>query len=299
MQQNAKYYYLDKNKIHDFIISKNPKIFFTKLASIYVLIGLVFCLFSYFANLKFFFFVAIGLLQYLLVQALHEAWHYHKGRNFFESLFVTNLLSLLLFMPLSARKVHFKHHKDLGHKLDDPDYIKQPKSITEFIFNCIFFFSGVDAIKRFFFYNNKKNKSNRDYFGIIYILITQLIFYFLLKNFFKISLMDYIILWPLPIITIVNGLNKLRLLAEHGINYDSQCLRSFSKKKIINKFFGAFGFTDHAEHHVYPNLRHHQLKKIKKSFDSSDFSESKIKKTKVEYIDEDYISFILRTIKNS
>ena len=145
MSNNSNYYYLNKNKIYDFISCKDQFIFLKNLFFIYILIVFSFYLYSQFSHLIVFF-IIIGLLQYLLVQALHEAWHYHKGKSFFETILVTNILSFLLFIPLTARKIHFHHHKNLGDSINDPDYVKAPETIKQLIFQSIFYLEILQVI---------------------------------------------------------------------------------------------------------------------------------------------------------
>jgi fatty acid desaturase len=299
MINSAKYYYLNKKKIYDFINYKDKFTFLINLLSIYVLIILSFYLFSLFLHLEAFFFVIIGLLQYLLVQALHEAWHYHKGKSYFETIFVTNILSFLLFIPLTARKIHFHHHKNLGDSINDPDYVIPPENIYQLIFQSIFYLSGIDAIKRYFKLNNISDLSKERFYektiNSLSILSVQILFFFNLNFFFNIVFIDFIILWVLPLITIVNFLNKIRLIAEHGIGYGGTNLKSFSKNNLINRFLGAFGFVNHAEHHVYPNIRYYSLEKIKKDFNNLYLNDKNI--VKVEYINNNYFSYIFSSLK--
>ena len=232
-------------------------------------------------------FFLISFFQYLLIQALHEAWHFYF-KNKLLSLF---FLSYPLLLNSNARKNHFAHHKYFGQENLDPDYIPLPKSKKEFINYILISFTGYYAFKRFLFLmkinkvesGEKKNNIfdlkklfNSDNFSFLIVQIIFISFFYLIG----LNLFFYIFLWFVPLITLTRVINCLRLMSEHSLGYNENFYRSFENNDLITKFFGAYGFDRHAEHHLVPYLKHTDLylvsNKIKNTSLNSSDSENQL-----------------------
>ena len=247
-------------------------------------------------------FIFIPLLQYLLIQALHEAWHFHF-KNKILSLF---FLSYPLLLNSNARRNHFEHHKHFGDYENDPDFIKPPNSKREFLEYILISLTGIYTLKRFMFL--MKSKNSRDYDNIeniknrnlsffksdnIWLIFTQIIF---ISFFYSINLniFYYLFLWLVPLITVTRTINCLRLISEHSVNYKKNFFRSFENSDLITRFFGAYGFDRHAEHHLFPYVNYKNLFKVSKKIKEMDNEYQELKDPiNIEFSKKNHLEFLL------
>ncbi len=93
-------------------------------------------------------FLLIGWLQYVLVQAMHEALHQKMGADGSGA-----LPALATAWPVGLtrayRAVHFAHHRYPGDSEKDPDFVmygRFPESRGELLKMIAFYFCGVPAV---------------------------------------------------------------------------------------------------------------------------------------------------------
>ena len=75
--------------------------------------------------------------------------------------------------------------------------------------------------------------------------------------------LEYLILWILPLATVVPALLRLRALCEHGAVNNLESPVTAARTNISPKWFRFFLFPHHVnyhmEHHVYPSIPHYNL----------------------------------------
>ena len=250
-----------------------PRKFFAQVMFIYLYFVLIFSLINY-VSLSFIgivtgfaIYLLIGVGQYILAQSLHEAWHYYFfGRWKMLSRF---LISYPLSIPISARIAHFSHHRNFGDSENDPDFMSYsgfPKTKYGFLKFLMFGLSGCSAILRFIQLIKAPVRSGiisskvNIFSEIISILMVHILIFLLFSIFSK--WYYYLLFWVMPVLTIVKILVNLRLIAEHGNLKAGTRFRTFLSNSLSTKLVGAFGFANHAEHHLFPNVCSFQLPEI-------------------------------------
>ncbi len=210
-------------------------------------------------------FLSVGILQYHLLHAAHEASH----QDFRTRSKTANLVACFVAYPIgltkSFRDEHLQHHKHFGVPNLDPDlpiYKSPPKSKIDFLIFIIFSFSGLAAINQIFWGNKSstlKSSRSSDTISLIFVQIIIMIIFSL-----SMGPMYYLFFWLLPLITLVQGLAKLRGLAEHGDPVIGKfVLRTFLDNGLLACFFGNMGFRHHAEHHFYPMVPFENLQIVR------------------------------------
>jgi len=218
-------------------------------------------------GLAFFSFLAIGWLQYVIMQAMHESCHQaHKGLEKWAAVFC-------LFFPIGLtwayRKIHFAHHRSFNTEAD-PDrfaYINFPKSKTEFLGILFTHASGWAAARQFLKQNSgdtgqQHTGESRDK---VFLLLIQLIIFTVFT--LLASPLDYFLFWIGPLVTVGKVLGYLRLLAEHGDPKKGPVLRTFRCAAIPGAILGPYGFARHAEHHADMKTPFSKLKHLSQKSD--------------------------------
>lgn len=228
-------------------------------------------------------FVASGWLQYVLVQAMHEACHqkFHLGGwpSFAAALFTTWPLGL----TRAYRKIHFAHHRFAGDPSRDPDwplYSTFPRSRWHFIGMILFYGTGLPAVIQKLRQRGSTNtrrgargSAQRAVVGeLAMVAALQLAFLVVYSagawalslsvgpvSIVAWGLVLYVAFWFAPIVTVVKTLGFLRILAEHGDPVRPIAFRSFDANALGRLILGPFGFAQHAEHHAYMAIPHNVL----------------------------------------
>ncbi len=194
--------------------------------------------------------VLIGWLQYVLIQAMHEACH--QVCDGLPGWLAGVLLFNAFGLSRSYRKIHLAHHRHFN-STDDPDghaYLRFPSSRLELMSILGRHLSGWAAVRQLVDQSvgqagQKHAGSPLDRFAMP---LTQLV---ILGAFTLLSgPQDYVLFWLLPLFTVVKLLGYLRILAEHADPERGPILRSF-RCGAAGRILGPYGFTRHAEHHAY------------------------------------------------
>lgn len=221
-----------------------------------------------------------GVMMYHLNILAHDGLHYSLFKNRKINDMVTRWLLLApQAAPLtSMRKNHLFHHKRLGYSDDlDNQYYDLKGKKTRFMFVAWFFgvFSGLYAIPLFIKLlkrNNKLDSSKSKKISklldiisifVMHVLIAALLWYLTGEVF------SYVLLWLLPMLTIMVGLNSTRSCLEHAsteVVDEGQDGRLFSfQSTALELFFLApFNMNYHAEHHAFMSIPYYQLPKLRK-----------------------------------
>lgn len=209
-------------------------------------------------------FIVLGWLQYLLLQALHEAVHRFFGQDNLASLLAAILTTYPVGFTRDYRALHLAHHRYFGDAESDPDYASYgdfPKSRWQFLRLIAGHSVGISAIKQFFTQQklNQQNAGKKNFWSkeLGFLLATQLLLLILLNG--QIAWWAYFVFWLAPLFVIVKPLSVLRVLCEHGDPMEIAVLRTFACSPWQRNILGAFGLGQHAEHHVKPTVLYEQL----------------------------------------
>lgn len=216
-------------------------------------------------------FIVIGLLQYRLLHAAHEACH----QDFRPGSKSKNLVAILVAYPIgltkSFRTEHLLHHSYFGDPERDPDYPTfgvSPSSRIGYLVFVLKGFSGVAAIEQVVRRIRSTKPDAAARIDSLLLVASQLVL--LIVFTVSISPESYFLFWLLPLLTIVKGLAQLRGLAEHGDPVPHKyVLRSFLNDGIVALFMGNMGFRHHAGHHLYPMVPYEHLQMVREKMLSS------------------------------
>jgi len=216
------------------------------------------------------------------LQIVHEGAHslIHKNKKINDVL--GSIIGGLIGISMHKyRYTHGMHHVHTNTNLDDPADLEKytitditKKELWLLFLRDIFGVSAMTRIKNIFI---KKSTDLNKETNIFYIVISQI---FLLL-FFKMSLINYLLLWIMPLLTVNMFLMRIRGIAEHGlpsqlklkINLSQEgalltrSLNTSSSKsnlaaKNIERFLiGSLSINYHLEHHLIPNIPHYNLRK--------------------------------------
>jgi fatty acid desaturase len=218
-------------------------------------------------------FLGIGWLQYCIAQAFHEVLHQKLGRKNWENFVAGLLTSYPIGLTPSYRQLHLAHHRYPGDPVRDPDYPNYsyfPQSKLAMCWHFLRMLLAFPAIFQFLKMRFERNhpqisdskpaksgaKSGR--FGeTLTLATTQLLI--LLSFSLAFNPLYYILLWLLPIVTLVKLMNSIRSLCEHGDPEKSFVYRSFTATGLNGLLLGVFGFNKHAEHHIYEMVPYQNL----------------------------------------
>jgi fatty acid desaturase len=212
-------------------------------------------------------FVAIGWLQYVVIQAMHESCHQTKGG------LGGRVASILLFYAIGLthayRNIHFAHHRSFNTELD-PDhfaYHRFPKSRRELVTTLLTHATGYAAARQLLEQNvgdtgQRHTGGGSDRLGLLLVQLVILGAFALLA-----SPIDYFVFWIAPLVTVAKVLGYLRILAEHGDPERGPVVRTFRCGAIPGVILGPYGFVRHAEHHARMNVPFSQLASVDREVD--------------------------------
>jgi fatty acid desaturase len=204
-------------------------------------------------------FLAIGWLQYVLIQAMHEACHQLRSG------LGNHLAAVLLFYAIGLtrayRRIHFAHHAHFN-SFDDPDYPAYhafPRSRGELLGTLLRHASGLAVAQQLREQNVGETGQSHpshpaDRVGMPLVQLGILGAFSALS-----SPLDYGFFWLIPLITVTKVLGYLRILAEHGDPHGVAAIRSFRCNPLAGAILGPYGFTRHAEHHAWASVPFSQL----------------------------------------
>jgi len=234
-------------------------------------------------------FFVLGVLYYHIIMIVHELVHYTFVPNRKLNEFLGNVLAPSVGLNFKQyRDHHLRHHWSKTVK-DDPDaYIYWPvikektwhKRIKIFIFGSVSELFTKIKLKSF-------PKTKEKFFIKHSVLLAQVIVFLLFIIFSK--LVYYFIFWLGPIIIVGLFLNRMRVLIEHGYDFENNInstpqitvnIKSNFLERII---FAPHNFNYHQEHHDFPGIPYYQL---------PEFYKSKINNKKHKKIQHSYLSML-------
>ncbi len=219
-------------------------------------------------------FLAIGILQYRLVIAVHETAHlsFYSSKKVNQSM--GKFLSSLLMIDFNNyQKSHWLHHRSKEANEDPDAYIYQPilQAKTGLQRALVFTFGSVREIFRKITLKSLLYKPNsRGGIGNMptdkfYILFAQIILFSYFLYFQK--PINYIFLWILPLATVALMLNRIRVLVEHAgsssldASYTLLPSANIKSNFLERLIISPYNFNYHLEHHRRPSLHYKELPK--------------------------------------
>lgn len=238
------------------------------------------------------FWLWFGVTQNGIINLLHESAH---GLTF-KNQGLARWLGRWLLAPLvlsdldDYRERHFQHHRLLG-SADDPKLVYRENirgwRVVWFFLRCVSMVEGVRLLQ-----NGKQDraapaKANGRLAAFARIALVQSLF---LASIGLTAALVHREPWPALLSVLIaygfvygHGLGGLtvfmaglRAIAEHQIGSDARAtqgdaaLRNFHCNPLSRLVFGAYGFAEHATHHLEPSIPHYNLPAATDAFGSED-----------------------------
>ena len=202
--------------------------------------------------------VAIGCAQLILLHASHEAWHQILKDDRSHPAWVEYLVTYPLGLSSGMRREHLAHHRFLHSPQMDPDfavYGRFPRSRSEALRQFFANLSGIAAVRQFLTRTTRDaGAAGGEAIRIAAVQVAIFLAFALTVEWFA-----YVILWLVPLVSVTKTLTYLRGMAEHGSPDGRPIVRSFPRSPASGRILGSFGFQNHAEHHLRPNIPYYAL----------------------------------------
>jgi fatty acid desaturase len=230
--------------------------------------------------------ILIGTRQHALFVLAHEAAHYRlferRGLNDFAGRLCATLQGLSM---CTYRVIHRLHHNNLYTELD-PDTALHggyPRGKAYLVRKLLKDLSGITAWKTYAYFlggapalntqtnvairplddtsEKLRNEARHDRNAVILFHAGSLIF-FSWNGF----LLQYFVLWILPLVTVVQAILRLRAIAEHGATTDFSSPLTAARTNLVPAWLGWLIFPHHVnyhiEHHLYASVPQYNLSEL-------------------------------------
>jgi fatty acid desaturase len=255
----------------DFRRNLRPQYFKNSLPVFSSHLYLIFCVilisnFNSFGNLQILMLATLslvgGLLAHRILLLVHEGAHFHLAKNRkFNDFLANTFCGVFVGTEVKTyRKIHNKHHQDLGLPTDPENSYAE-----EFDFTWIFAaFSGLKVLRTF----KKRESLDSSKRQLIMMLLSVTIHVTFVLGMLQLELSSVAIFWILSFFVVMPGIAALRNVLEHRFEMPSVAnpqlwgtlspemrvtTRLFTKKRI-SMFFGSVGFDRHLLHHWDPSI---------------------------------------------
>ena len=229
--------------------------------------------------------VVMAGLQHALFVLVHDAVHY----RLFENRPLNDLVGRLLAIPIGIsmyayRAIHRLHHNHLYTSLD-PDMALQagyPRGRAHLIRKLLRDLVGLTAFKTFayFFGNPAINKAvghaqqplndtsfrlrsaarHDRWFVIVFHLSALTISVLTGAGWY------YLVLWLVPLLSVIHVILRLRAVCEHGAVNDISSPLTAARTNRVQPWIRWWLFPHHVhyhiEHHLYPSIPHYRLPQV-------------------------------------
>lgn len=226
--------------------------------------------------------LAMGGLQQGLFVLAHDAAHYRLYRTRWLNDLVGQFCGMIAGIPMSTYRVlHRLHHNHL-YEANDPDmpqYAGYPRGSGYLLKKLARDLSGLTAYKTYAYFlgapalNTESGQPNRPLDDTSPRLRAAA-----LRNRWAVIVfhaaapplafaagwgLEYLLLWVLPLATVLQGLLRLRAILEHGaVRGRSSTLlaaRTNLAPPRLRWWMFAHHVNYHIEHHLYPSIPHYNL----------------------------------------
>ena len=229
--------------------------------------------------------VLMGAQQHALFILLHEAAHYRLFANRTLNDGVGRLFGSLTGISMCTyRVVHRLHHNHLFGP-QDPDVALNggyPRGKAYLFKKLLTDLSGLTAIKTYRYFFGAPSKSDRSdaalrplddtspplraaaqrdsrTIAVVQIVLPLLIFALGGWEWFK----WYLLLWIVPLVTVIQAILRLRAICEHGASPDETSPLTAARTNLVGLLARLLLFPHqvnyHIEHHLYPAVPHYHL----------------------------------------
>jgi fatty acid desaturase len=230
--------------------------------------------------------VIIGTRQHALFIITHDAAHY----LLYERRWLNDLVGRACAMPsglsmCSYRVIHRMHHNNLYGELD-PDTALHggyPRGRMYLVRKLAKDLSGLTAWKTYAYFlfaapalntstnkalrplddtsNRLRDEARRDRNGVIAFHVVALI-----VAAWSGYLLQYLILWVLPLVTVVQAILRLRAIAEHGATTDFSSPLTAARTNLgpawLRWLLFPHNVNHHIEHHLYASVPMYNLPRL-------------------------------------
>jgi fatty acid desaturase len=228
----------------------------------------------------------IGTRQHALFVIAHDAAHYLLYENRFLNEAVGRACAMLQGLSMCTyRVIHRLHHNNLYGELD-PDTALHggyPRGRNYLIKKLLKDLSGLTAWKTYAYFlggapalNTWTNVALRPLDDTSVKLRREalqdrnavIVFHAILLLLFAWSgyLAQYLVLWILPLVTVVQAILRLRAIAEHGATTDFSSPLTAARTNVAPAWLEWLIFPHHVnyhvEHHLYASVPHYNLREL-------------------------------------
>jgi len=234
----------------------------------------------------------IGTRQHALFVIAHDAAHYllYENRRLNDA--VGRACAMLQGLSMCTyRVIHRMHHNNLYGELD-PDTALHggyPRGRAYLIRKLLKDLSGLTAWKTYAYFlggapalNTKTNVALRPLDDTSVKLKSEartdrnmvIVFHVALLVLFAWTghLLQYLVLWVLPLVTVVQAILRLRAIAEHGATTDFSSPLTAARTNIAPAWLAWLIFPHqvnyHIEHHLYASVPHYNLPRLHRELKS-------------------------------
>jgi len=230
--------------------------------------------------------LVIGTRQHALFVIAHDAAHYLLYENRLLNDVVGRTCAMLQGLSMCTyRVIHRMHHNNLYGELD-PDTALHggyPRGRAYLVKKLLKDLSGFTAWKTYAYFlggapalNTKTNVALRPLDDTSQKLRDEartdrnmvIAFHILMLGVFAWTgqLVQYLVLWVLPLITVVQAILRLRAIAEHGATTDFSSPLTAARTNIAPAWLAWLIFPHqvnyHIEHHLYASVPHYNLPRL-------------------------------------
>jgi fatty acid desaturase len=227
--------------------------------------------------------VIIGTRQHALFVIAHDAAHYLLYENRLLNDIVGRTCAMLQGLSMCTyRVIHRMHHNNLYGELD-PDTALHggyPRGRAYLVRKLLKDLSGLTAWKTYAYFlggapalNTRTNVALRPLDDTSAKLRSEartdrnmvVAFHLLAIAAFAWNgtLLQYLVLWVLPLVTVVQAILRLRAISEHGATTDFSSPLTAARTNVAPAWLAWLIFPHnvnyHIEHHLYASVPHYQL----------------------------------------
>lgn len=230
--------------------------------------------------------VIIGTRQHALFVIAHDAAHYLLYENRLLNEIVGRTSAMLQGLSMCTyRVIHRLHHNNLYGELD-PDTALHggyPRGRGYLVRKLLKDLSGLTAWKTYAYFlggapalntatnvairplddtsEKLRNEARHDRNAVIGFHVMALVL-FAASGY----LVQYLVLWVLPLVTVVQAILRLRAIAEHGATTDFSSPLTAARTNVAPAWLEWLIFPHqvnyHIEHHLYASVPHYNLPRL-------------------------------------